>query len=166
MYSIKEATIDDCHTIQEVASQTWGATYGSILSKEQLDYMYDMMYSTENLKKQMEILKHKFFIIYSDGIPSGYLSIEKKADNRFNFQKIYSLPSIHGKGIGRFIIEEGVEYLKKNYPTPFIIELYVNRYNKAVDFYKHMGLSIVDTRDHDIGSGFYMNDYIMEMEIK
>ncbi|MDY3069048.1 MAG: GNAT family N-acetyltransferase [Parabacteroides sp.] len=166
MYSIKEATTDDCLIIQKIASQTWAATYSSILSKEQLDYMYDMMYSTVSLKRQMEVLKHKFFIIYSNGIPSGYLSIEKKADNRFNFQKIYSLPSIHGKGIGRFIIEQGIEYLRKNYIPPFVIELYVNRYNPAVNFYKHMGLSIIDTRDHDIGNGFFMNDYIMEMEVK
>lgn len=165
MFSIRKATLDDCKTIQQLASQTWEATYCHILSKEQIDYMFEMMYTLESLKQQMEVLHHQFFIISSDGQPAGYLSIEKKTDNRFNFQKIYSLPEVHGKGIGRFIIEQGIHYLKQQYPTPFTIELYVNRYNPAVEFYRHMGLEIVATRDHAIGEGFFMNDFIMERQI-
>ncbi len=166
MYTFEPIHLEGIELIQSVASHTWEPTYRNILTPAQIDYMYDMMYSSENLKKQMEELHHQFFIIRSGGKPVGYLSIEPKAGNRFNFQKIYSLPEIHGKGVGRFIIEQGIAYLKEHYPTPFTIELYVNRYNQAVGFYQHMGLKITDTRDYDIGNGYFMNDYIMEMEIK
>ncbi|WP_102408823.1 GNAT family N-acetyltransferase [Parabacteroides bouchesdurhonensis] len=165
MFSIKKATVDDSSTIHSLASRTWSDTYGNILSKEQLEYMFDMMYAPENILKQMNELHHQYFIIYNNGEPSGYLSIEKKEDGLFNFQKIYSLPEIHGSGIGRYIIEQGIAYLKNTYPTPFTIELYVNRHNPAVGFYKHMGFKEVATRDHHIGNGYYMNDYIMEIRI-
>ena len=44
-------------------------------------------------------------------------------------------------------------------------ELNVNRHNKALDFYKKMGMSIDRSGDFDIGGGFYMNDYIMRKEL-
>ena len=141
MFTIRKATIDDRSLIHDLASRIWENTYGKILSKEQLDYMFDMMYA-------------------------GYLSIEKTGENTYNFQKIYSLPEMHGTGIGRFIIEQGINYLKEVHTGPFTIELYVNRYNPAIGFYRHMGLREIGTRDHHIGNGYFMNDYIMSMEVE
>ncbi|MBR5298140.1 MAG: GNAT family N-acetyltransferase [Parabacteroides sp.] len=166
MFSIRKATVKDCQLIQELAFHIWEPTYGSILSPEQLIYMFDMMYSLENLRIQMEELHHQFFLIYADGIPSGYLSIETVEDHLFEFQKVYSLPALHGSGIGRFIIEQGINYLKSIHPGSFTIELNVNRENPAYGFYKHMGFYQYATRDFPIGNGYYMNDYIMRMEVE
>ena len=128
MFTIRKATIDDRSLIHDLASRIWENTYGKILSKEQLDYMFDMMYAPDNILKQMEELHHQYFIILADDMPAGYLSIEKTGENTYNFQKIYSLPEMHGTGIGRFIIEQGINYLKEVHTGPFTIELYVNRY--------------------------------------
>ena len=160
-----EATVNDSPLIRELASKTWEPTYGSILSPEQLDYMFEMMYSLDSLHRQMEELHHQFFIISADGIPSGYLSIEPIDKDLFEFQKVYSLPHLHGSGIGRFIIEQGVSYLKNIHPGPFTVKLNVNRHNPAVGFYKHIGFHEAATRDFPIGNGYYMNDYIMQMEV-
>ena len=54
MFSIEKATLADCPLIQTLASNIWEPTYGSILSREQLDYMFEMMYSNESLQKQMQ----------------------------------------------------------------------------------------------------------------
>ena len=166
MFSIRKANTTDRFLIHDLASQVWEKTYKTILSKEQIDYMFDMMYAPENLLKQMTELHHQFFIIYADQKPAGYLSIEKTNDNTYNFQKIYSLPQMHGTGIGRFIIEEGIRYLKGIHQGQFTIELFVNRYNPAVGFYKHMGFQEIGTRDHAIGHDYYMNDYIMALEVQ
>lgn len=165
MFSFKSITIDDAPLIRALASQIWSDTYKNILSPEQLDYMFEMMYSIDSIRKQMAEAGHRFFIAEIDGVPSGYISIEQKGDKLFNFQKIYALPSLHGKGLGRYLVEEGIAYLKKNFETPFTIELFVNRENKAVGFYKHIGFKEVATRDHAIGNGYYMNDYIMNLEV-
>lgn len=165
MFLIRKATVDDCLLINQLASQVWEPTYGSILSREQLDYMFEMMYAPENILNQMNELHHEYFIIYADDVPSGYLSIETVDKDLYEFQKIYSLPSLHGSGIGRFIIEQGVAYLKSIHPGPFTVELNVNRHNPAVGFYKHMGFYEYTTRDFHIGNGYYMNDYIMRMDV-
>ena len=161
MLTFRQATESDCQLIQSLASQTWEDTYKNILTKAQLDCMFEMMYSIENIKKQMNELHHLFFIVEDDHTPCAYCSIEQKDDFLFNFQKIYAVPTVHGKGIGRYLIEQGIEYIKRHFPTASKVELYVNRFNPAVDFYKHMGFEIESTRDHYIGNDFYMNDFIM-----
>ena len=49
MFTIRKATIDDRSLIHDLASRIWENTYGKILSKEQLDYMFDMMYAPDNI---------------------------------------------------------------------------------------------------------------------
>lgn len=164
--SFRKATINDCSRIRELASRIWEPTYGSILSKEQLSYMFEMMYSVEHIKRQMTESGHHYFIVYTDDNPAGYISIEKKPDDTFIFQKIYVLPELHGKGLGRYLIEQGIAYIKTIHPSPFTMELYVNRENPAIGFYEHIGMRKIATRDHDIGNGFYMNDYIMAMRVE
>ena len=166
MFSIYKASVNDRFLIQTLASQVWENTYGKILGKEQLDYMFDRMYSPENISRQINELQHQYFIISSDNIPSGYLSIEQKDSDTYIFQKVYALPHTHGSGIGRYIMEQGFSYIKSIHPTTFKVELYVNRENPVVGFYKHLGFKEIATRDHDIGNGYYMNDYIMEIEVR
>ena len=54
MFTIKKATTNDIQLINEMAQIVFPATYRVILSKEQLDYMMDWMYSPKNLRKQMK----------------------------------------------------------------------------------------------------------------
>ena len=134
MLTFRQATESDCPLIQSLASQTWEDTYKNILTKDQLDYMFEMMYSIENIKKQMNELHHLFFIVENDHTPCAYCSIEQKDDFLFNFQKIYAVPTVHGKGIGRYLIEQGIDYIKRHFPAASKVELYVNRFNPSVDF--------------------------------
>jgi ribosomal protein S18 acetylase RimI-like enzyme len=43
--------------------------------------------------------------------------------------------------------------------------LNVNRYNKARFFYEKLGFVIMKEEDIDIGSGYYMIDYVMEKKL-
>jgi ribosomal protein S18 acetylase RimI-like enzyme len=45
------------------------------------------------------------------------------------------------------------------------LRLNVNRNNKAKEFYEKLGFTVIQEEDIDIGSGYYMNDYIMEKKI-
>ena len=154
MFNIRKATTNDCQLIHEVAAQVWEPTYGSILSPEQLNYMFDMMYAPQNILHQMQELHHEYFIVEKETMPVGYLSIEKMEDDLYEFQKIYTLPSTQGTGAGRFIVEKGIEYIKSIHSVPLTIELNVNRENPAFGFYKHMVFEAYKTRDFTIGNGY------------
>jgi hypothetical protein len=41
----------------------------------------------------------------------------------------------------------------------------VNRYNKAKGFYEKLGFKVIGKEDIDIGNGYLMNDYVMQLEI-
>lgn len=166
MLEFKSATTNDIEQIQQLASQVWEYTYDKILEPDQLKYMFDKMYSITSLQKQLEIDHHHYFIISENETPHGYLSIEKVNEHFFIFQKVYVIPSAHGKGVGRFMIEQGCKYLKENYSCPVTIELFVNRHNPAYEFYQHMGFYKYGSRDEPIGNDYYMNDYIMRMELQ
>jgi ribosomal protein S18 acetylase RimI-like enzyme len=75
--------------------------------------------------------------------------------------KIYVDPSLHGKGIGKsmlqFIMHE-MSLKEVNY-----LELNVNRQNTAIGFYKKLGFNIIAEEDISIGNGFFMNDYVMQI---
>lgn len=170
MLTFREATLQDVELIRSLADGLWQETYASILSPEQIDYMFDMMYSHTNLTEQMCQKHHQFLIIYRNDVPCAYISIEPLGQGRYNFQKIYARREVHGCGVGRYMIEQGVEWIRRREASMqlcnnIVVELFVNRSNPVVDFYRHMGFVIVDTRDHHIGNDFYMNDYIMEYRV-
>ena len=140
MLTIQKVTVADCELINKMAGEVFPATYKEILSPEQLDYMMDWMYAPENIRKQME-------------------------EDIFHLQKIYVLPHFQGSHCGSFLFKEAIKYIKEIHPEPCLMELNVNRNNKALQFYQHMGMRKLREGDFPIGNGYYMNDYIMGLDI-
>ena len=84
----------------------------------------------------------------------------------FHLQKIYVLPRSQGIGAGAFLFRHAVEYIRSVHPAPCLMELNVNRRNPALRFYERMGMRRLREGDFPIGDGYYMNDYIMGLEIR
>lgn len=162
---IVEATTDHIYNIQVLSNVIWPATFSNILSQEQISYMMDMMYSTSSLEKQMNKLNHHYLLAEEDGEYLGYLSYELnyKGTPITKIHKIYVLPSIQGKGVGRLFIDAVSKLALKNNNT--LLSLNVNRYNKAIDFYKRMGFDFFASENIDIGNGFLMEDYVMNKDL-
>ena len=70
-----------------------------------------------------------------------------------------------GAHCGSFLFREAVRYIKEVHPEPCLMELNVNRNNKALLFYERMGMRKLREGDFPIGNGYYMNDYIMRLEL-
>ncbi|WP_300229144.1 GNAT family N-acetyltransferase [uncultured Bacteroides sp.] len=166
MVSIRKATTEDIPLINKLAWIAFPATYQDILTKEQIDYMMDWMYSPENLLKQMTEEGHVYYIAFTDNEPAGYVSIQKEAEDLFHLQKIYVLPKFQKEHIGKLLFCKAKEAVKEINKKPCRMELNVNRNNKALGFYLHMGMKKASEGDFDIGNGFYMNDYIMSIDIE
>jgi ribosomal protein S18 acetylase RimI-like enzyme len=160
MIDIKKATLTDIPVIYGVASEVWPKTYSHLMSKEQLDYMFDMMYSPVSLEKQMTEKGHNYFILFDNDVPQGYISIHIVDDIILYLEKIYVLPTAQGKGFGAMLLDKAKEFAAKYSLNS--IRLNVNRDNKSKFFYEHQGFKVISQRDLHIGQGYYMNDYIME----
>lgn len=165
MFKIRKATLEDIEMINRLAWIVFPHTYKEILSPEQMEYMMDWMYSPENLHKQMTENGHIYYLAFEGDEPAGYLSIQPEDEHTYHLQKIYVLPSFQGKKLGKLLFEHAIKAIKELHPEPCQMRLNVNRQNKALTFYEKMGMKKVDEGDFHIGNGYYMNDYIMGLDI-
>jgi GNAT superfamily N-acetyltransferase len=160
--TIHFTTTSDVKLIHDLALIVWPQTYTDIISKEQIDFMMEMMYSESSLKLQMENGCH-FLIIYDKDDPVGFASFQEIASSIYKLHKLYVLLSHQRKGTGRFFINFIINILKKRGAAA--LQLQVNRKNKAKSFYEKLGFTIIQEADFDIGNGFFMNDYVMERNL-
>ena len=162
---LRPATETDIPLIRQVADVAFPATYREILTPAQLDYMMEWMYSEASLREQFRS-GHCFYLACLDGTPCGYVSVERQGERLFHLQKIYVLPQAQGYGIGRQLFQQAVAYVRNACPGPCRMELNVNRHNRALHFYERMGMHCLREGDFPIGGGFYMNDYIMGLDLE
>ena len=161
---IIQATIKDIPTIQSLSNIVWPVTFAPILTADQISYMMNMMYSSEALEKQIENDGHNYILLKEGDNYVGYSSYQLNiSDNTTKVHKIYVLPQAQGKGLGKLLIEYVANKAREEKNN--ILQLNVNRYNKALKFYEKLGFTISYTEDIDIGNGFLMEDYVMEMNL-
>jgi GNAT superfamily N-acetyltransferase len=166
MKTIRLADSNDLAVIQELARKIWPLSYGDILEESQLAYMLDKMYSTDSLRQQLLQADHRFILISDDNRPVGFASYSCPKDHSRigRLHKIYVLHEQQGSGTGKMLLAHIIEDCKKK--GAFSLELNVNRHNKARYFYEKQGFTVKRTEDIDIGSGYFMNDYLMELPLR
>jgi RsiW-degrading membrane proteinase PrsW (M82 family)/ribosomal protein S18 acetylase RimI-like enzyme len=160
---VRKAYEHDIPLIRDLTYKIWPATYSNILTGAQIQYMLEMMYSEKSLTEQMR-QGHEFVIIYDGVEPIGFASVSVLQPQVFKLHKLYVLQSYQGKGTGRFAIREIVNAIKRKGATSLLLN--VNRNNTAKQFYEKLGFTVISEEDIDIGNGYFMNDYVMELKLK
>ena len=157
--TIKEATTADIPLLNKLAEATWHHTYKSILSEEQIAYMFEVIYKEEALLRQMQD-GQIFLLLYADAQPVGFAAYsEKEAEEKiYKLNKIYLLPECQGKGYGKHLLTFVEEQVKKR--GALVLDLNVNRYNNAQQFYERCGYHVHQQENIAIGP-YWMNDYVM-----
>ena len=160
---IRPADLKDINIIGTLAHEIWPKVYDYMISPDQIQYMLNQFYSPESLNSQMVEQHHIFFLAEFNHKPVGFASVGKLQEGVFKLHKLYVQPEFQGKGIGKALVktvfDEGVERGGKR------IQLNVNRNNKSIAYYQNLGFSITGEQNIDIGSGYFMNDFIMERDI-
>ena len=158
---IIKAGLNDFNLIHSLAENVWPQTYKNILTPQQIEYMFEMMYSQKAYNEQIENKGHHFILIKDESGYLGFASYELNYNNTpvTKIHKIYVLPETQGKGVGRAMINEIAAIAKQKGDTQ--VSLNVNRFNKAVGFYENIGFVNTGQEDIDIGNGYLMEDFIM-----
>ena len=161
MITLRKAKEEDIEVIRDIAAATWPSTYLDIIGQAQIDYMLDKMYNKGELLKQF--MEGHIFLIAEDGEKqygfAGY-SIIGHDQRVYKLHKLYVLPSAHGKGVGKILINEVFNQVKDAGGSA--LQLNVNKHNNAKDFYLKGGFTIKESVNIDIGGGYFMDDYVME----
>ncbi len=150
--------------VKSLAYTIWPDAYGAILSEAQLEYMLDLIYAIPALEQQQQS-GQQFVLAEDDGIYYGFASFQiNYKEGKTKLHKIYVLPQTQGKGVGKSLLHYVEVAVDQNQNS--VLLLNVNRFNKAIDFYKKHGFEVIGEEDIAIGDGYLMEDYIMEKKIK
>lgn len=164
MYTIRTATVNDVDTILSIADTTWWVAYSPILEKEQITFMLNEIYSADKIGKQVAENLQTYLLLEEQGTPVAFASYSPREENAdiFKLHKLYCLPQTQGKGYGKILINAVAQKTKD--AGKQILELNVNRFNKALSFYEKMGFAIAYEEDIPIGP-YWMNDFVMRKEL-
>ena len=146
--------------LAKLASEIWHEYWQDILTPDQIEYMIENFQSVNAIEKQIDEENYSYCFIRENNLNAGYFGIANKENYMF-LSKLYISKDYRHKGLGKSAFEKVKELTKaENLST---IRLTVNKYNTdTINTYKHWGLEITDAVVTDIGSGFVMDDYIME----
>ena len=157
---VREVSEEDLWQVRDLAFHIFPVTYQDIVEPGQIDYMMDLIYSPESLVEQWDSGQN-FLIIYSEEIPVGFASYTRlNEEGDFKLNKIYMENSLQGKGLGKWLLNDVISRVKSE--GGIVLQLNVNRHNKARNFYEKMGFSLLKEDLIDIGGGYFMDDFVME----
>ena len=132
-----------------LASEIWHEYFPCILEKEQIDYMVDLFFSKKAMTDSIND-GYEFYFVKQGEENIGFIAIHPEKEKLF-LSKLYLAKNHRGKE------QTAKKGLAKIYLT-------VNKYNThTIDVYKHHGFQVIKSAEFDIGKGYIMDDYVMEL---
>ncbi|MCA5005366.1 GNAT family N-acetyltransferase [Sphingobacterium bovistauri] len=159
MLNIHRARLEDASIIHRLAHQIYFPTYKGILTPNQMEFMLEKSYSIEALQQSMQN-DQDFYIAYYHHKPIGFIGLKIKDSQILRIEKLYLLPETQGRGVGNGLINFAISQAKEMNRS--ILELNVNRGNKAYYFYLKMNFKVVQEIDIPY-YGYVLDDYVMQL---
>ncbi|MGB0430585.1 MAG: GNAT family N-acetyltransferase [Bacteroidia bacterium] len=155
-------TQTDLFAVEKLATEIWHEHYTPIIGQAQVKYMLGKFQSADAMQKQIDE-GYEYYSISNEEKLIGYLSIQPRHGHLF-LSKAYVHSDYRGSGYGQkafdFVTQRAKEF---NFNK---IQLTVNKYNqRTIHVYEKYGFRKVKEAVFDIGQGYIMDDYVMELEI-
>jgi ribosomal protein S18 acetylase RimI-like enzyme len=171
----KDATLDAVTThdyvdLRALADTIWRHHYAAIISAAQIDSMLSGRFSEEALREYANAAGRWLEVLRVSGTLVGYCGYEvadqygDEQSTAMKLGQLYVIESHRGMGLGRFMLSH-VESRARDLGSR-VLFLQVNKKNTvAIGFYTATGFTIAREAVFDIGSGFVMDDYVMEKRL-
>lgn len=151
---------DELDEISEFATQIVRKHFDPIIGKAQNDYMLERFQSPEAIEKQLESGYRYYWVDCEEG-HAGFVAFYPR-DGKMYLSKFYVSEDFRGRHIARRMLDfVRSETVKAGLGRIF---LNVNRNNlDVIAIYEHFGFVKTAEEKNDIGNGFVMDDYVMEL---
>lgn len=150
--------------LAEKAEKIWNEYFISIITKEQIDYMVEKFQSYEAIKQAIEEEQYTYFLAYEQGKLIGYCGVRPCKDQRLFLSKLYLDKENRGKGYASVLLNQAIDFAKEQKLAA--IYLTCNKYNThSLQVYEKKGFYQTDAVQTDIGNGFIMDDYILQLDL-
>lgn len=154
--------IEETRALAALADEIWHEYFSSLLAPEQIDYMVEKFQSEAALAKAMEE-GYLYFLAYEDGKLIGYCGVHPEEERLF-LSKLYLKKEYRGRGLASQLLAKAFETAREQGKRA--VYLTCNKYNKnSLEIYRAKGFRQIDAVETDIGHGFIMDDYVMELQL-
>lgn len=152
----------DLSIVEDIAREVWTEAYEGVVPRAQTDYMVEKFQTVPALREQIS-RGYTYLLVTVNGTPAGYCGYVPD-DRGLFLSKIYIRKEFRGTGLSSRLFD--ILRVTARTMGKDRVHLTVNRDNaRAIAVYEHEGFSVSGTADTDIGEGFVMNDYLMEMRV-
>jgi len=154
---------DDINQVVQLVQIIWTEHYTPIIGTEQVEYMLENFHSKDEISKQISQQNYHFYLIINNGNPVGYCGFQLQENDLF-LSKLYILSSQRGKGFGKLATDFIIQSARDNHKDK--VYLTVNKYNHgSINAYYKIGFNKVKALCVDIGGGYVMDDYQLELNL-
>lgn len=155
-------TLSEIEITAQLARTIWNQHYIPIIGQAQVDYMVEKFQSPQAISEQIQ-KGYAYFLSYHHEIPSGYMAlVADEKERKLMISKIYVAVEFRGLNLGTELLNFAVQQAKDKGYKELWLTVNKNNYN-SIQWYEKRGFSIKKAIEMDIGNGFVMNDYVMEM---
>ncbi|MFK2827062.1 GNAT family N-acetyltransferase [Bacillus sp. B190/17] len=164
--NIKQCTLEDVRTLQEMSYETFNETFKDQNSLENMNTYLERAFNVKQLEKELSNVSSQFFFGYFNNEAAGYLKIntnnaqsEEMGDESLEIERIYIKKKFQKHGIGKYLLNKALEIAIEGNKKKIWLGVWEKNEN-AIAFYKKMGF--IQTGAHS----FYMGneeqmDFIM-----
>jgi ribosomal protein S18 acetylase RimI-like enzyme len=152
----------DFAAVEALAREIWLAHYTALVTTEQIEYMLRGRFTADNFRTYLKAERRWMDLLEIDGELTGYCSYALTDEpGEMKLEQIYVLSRLQGGGFGTRMLEH-VERRALRLGARMLMLTVNKRNEKAIKFYRRAGFAVRAEAVFDIGSGYVMDDYVME----
>lgn len=153
----------DIKKLAELAEEIWHEYFVEIISEEQINYMVERFQSYTALTCAIKEESYIYFMAYEKGDFIGYCGIKPEGERMF-LSKLYLRKDQRGKGLSSLLLNKAISVAREEGKKAMYLTC--NKYNQhSLDVYHAKGFYDIDSVQSDIGHGFIMDDYILQLDL-
>jgi GNAT superfamily N-acetyltransferase len=161
-FRVRPATPADAAGLADLARQIWTEYYTAIIGAAQVEYMLARFQSAEQIAADLEG-GFRYWLGEAGPLAVGYAAAQPRGDHLF-LSKVYVRADQRGQGVARAFVDEALDWCRQLGLGR--VRLTVNKHNPgAIQAYHRMGFATRQAVVTDIGAGFVMDDYVMELDL-
>ncbi|MCL2014053.1 MAG: GNAT family N-acetyltransferase [Oscillospiraceae bacterium] len=157
--------------VAELAARIWTEHYTPIIGIGQVEYMLGKFQNAEQIYTDIQDNGYIYFAAekapvqhHKTGGMVGYCAVVPQ-DEHLLLSKLYTCKEYRRKGIAKSFLRKTAALCREEFGFDKI-RLTVNKNNnETTAAYKIMGFITVGSVKTDIGGGFFMDDYVMEIGV-
>ena len=165
--TIEPATEDaQLAEIQQLAHAVWREHYPGIISPEQIEYMLEAGYNLDALRRDLTGGQIRYDRALIDGTLVGFSAYGPHPDaGALMLHKLYVDARKRCRGCARKLVEAACNYARAHAFDRIVLR--VNKRNHvAIAAYERIGFTRRGPIVSDIGGGFCMDDYLMQLDLR